>query len=152
MRPENTMRYRALLAAVFVATLIAAGAARQPAQPARPVVDTQPGRLWSDDQLVRFARPVRAGRRLTPPRWPNGARVAVAMTFTVNNAANNFARGDATVDLLANGEYGARRGLPRVLDVLDRYEVPATFFIAATAAIVDPTMVSEIVKRKRHEI
>ena len=145
------MGYRALFAAVFVAMLIAAGAAQQPAQPSAQA-DTQPGRLWSDEQLVRFARPVRAGRRLTPSRWPNGARVAVAMTFTVNNAANNFARGDVTVDLLANGEYGARRGLPRVLDVLDRYEVPATFFIAATAAIVDPTMVPEIVKRKRHEI
>ena len=145
------MGYRARLPAVFVAMLIAAGAAQQPAQPTGQA-DTQPGRLWPDAQLVQFARPVRAGRKLTPPRWPNGARVAVAMTFTVNNAANNLARGDVTVDLLANGEYGARRGLPRVLDVLDRYEVPATFFIAATAAIVDPTMVAEIVKRKRHEI
>jgi peptidoglycan/xylan/chitin deacetylase (PgdA/CDA1 family) len=135
---------------VAIALAVGASAAQQPA-PSPPQPD-QPGRLMSDEQLTRLVRPVRAGRRLTPSRWPNGARVAVALTFTVNNAANNFARGDTTVDLLANGEYGARRGLPRVLDVLDRRQVPATFFIAATAAIVDPAMVQEIVGRKRHEI
>jgi peptidoglycan/xylan/chitin deacetylase (PgdA/CDA1 family) len=42
--------------------------------------------------------------------------------------------------------------LPRVLDLLDRHDVPATFFVAGVADLVDPQMVPEIVKRKRHEI
>ena len=53
---------------------------------------------------------------------------------------------------LTGGEFGAIVGLPRVLEVLDRHGVPATFFIPATAAIVDPQMIPEIVKRGRHEI
>ena len=63
-----------------------------------------------------------------------------------------FARGDSAVVQLTGGEFGAMAGLPRVLDVLDRQNVPATFFIPATAAIVDPQMIPEIIKRKRHEI
>ena len=96
--------------------------------------------------------PVRAGRKLTPKTWPNGARVAVALTFTLNNTANMFATNDSAVVQLTGGEFGAIAGLPRVLAVLDRHNVPATFFIPATAAIVDPQMIPEIVKRARHEI
>jgi len=145
------MGYRVSIASMWVAMLLAIVAAQQPQQGATQE-NTQPGRLWPEDQLLRFARAVRAGRKLTPNRWPAGARIAVALTFTLNNSASNFARADMTVDVLTGGEFGARRGLPRVLDVLDRHRVPATFFIPATAAIVDPTMIPEIVKRQRHEV
>jgi len=121
-------------------------------QPPPAAGDQQPGRKWSEEQLKQFSGAVRAGRKLTPKVWPNGARVAVALTFTVNNTAGNLARGDSAVVQLTGGEFGAIVGLPRVLDVLDRHGVPATFFIPATAAIVDPEMIPEIVKRGRHEI
>ena len=124
--------------------------AQQP--PAAAPGDQQPGRKWTIDHLKQFSGAVRAGRKLTPKAWPNGARVAVALTFTVNNTAGNLARGDSAVVQLTGGEFGAIVGLPRVLDVLDRHGVPATFFIPATAAIVDPQMIPEIVKRGRHEI
>ena len=39
-----------------------------------------------------------------------------------------------------------------MLEVLDRHDVPATFFVSGVADLVDPQMVPEIVKRKRHEI
>src|SRR5207237_6903115 len=110
---RTMMGYRVSIASMLVATLMAIAAAQQPPQLATQG-NTQPGRLWSEDQLQRFARVVRAGRKLTPNRWPNGARIAVALTFTLNNSASNFARGDATVDVLTGGEFGARRGLPRV--------------------------------------
>jgi peptidoglycan/xylan/chitin deacetylase (PgdA/CDA1 family) len=125
-------------------------AAQQP-PPASPG-DQQPGRKWSEEQLKQFSGAVRAGRKLTPKVWPNGARVAVALTFTVNNTAGNLARGDSAVVQLTGGEFGAIVGLPRVLDILDQHGVPATFFIPAAAAIVDPEMIPEIVKRGRHEI
>ena len=144
------MRLRTLLAAALAAMFVAAGAAQQP--PPREPGDQQPGRKWTEEQLKQVSGAVRAGRKLTPRRWPNGARVAVVLTFTVNNSANNFARGDSAVVQLTGGEFGATVGLPRVLDVLDRQNVPATFFIPATAAIVDAQMIPEITKRTRHEI
>jgi peptidoglycan/xylan/chitin deacetylase (PgdA/CDA1 family) len=140
---RHTIAIAVLLGSTFVA-------AQQP-PPAAPG-DSQPGRKWTEDQLRQFSGAVRAGRKLTPKAWPNGARVAVALTFTVNNIAGNLARGDSAVVQLTGGEFGAIVGLPRVLDVLDRHGVPATFFIPATAAMVDPQMIPDIVMRGRHEI
>ena len=140
------MRYAIAIAALF-GTFVAA---QQPPAPAPG--DSQPGRKWTEDQLKQFSGAVRAGRKLTPKAWPNGARVAVVLTFTVNNTAGNLARGDSAVVQLTGGEFGAIVGLPRVLDVLDRHAVPATFFIPATAAMVDPQMIPAIVKGGRHEI
>jgi peptidoglycan-N-acetylglucosamine deacetylase len=136
----------ALLIGVSVSLSILGVAAQQ----ARP--DNQPGRKWTEAELREAAGHVRAGRSLTPKAWPSGARVAVALTFNVSNSANQLARGDTAVVAMTGGEFGAAQGLPRVLDLLDRHDVPATFFVAAVADVVDPQMVSAIVKRKRHEI
>ena len=141
------MNYRLWLVAAMAGAWVAAGAAQQPEQ-----IDNQPGRTWSEERLRQASSAVRAGRKLTPESWPNGAQVAVALTFTLNNTANMFAVGDSAVVQLTGGEFGAVTGLPRVLDVLDRHDVPATFFIPATAAIVDPQMIPEILRRPRHEI
>jgi peptidoglycan/xylan/chitin deacetylase (PgdA/CDA1 family) len=126
---------------------VSASAAGQP-----PPRDLQPGRKLSPEELRAAASAVRAGRRLTPRQWPGGARVAVCLTFSLTNAANQLARGDSAVVALTYGEFGATTGLPRVLEVLDRHQVPATFFVPAVAALVDPGMIPEIVKRGRHEI
>jgi len=53
---------------------------------------------------------------------------------------------------MAQGEYGARAGLPRILSLLDRYNIPATFFIPAISAKLHPQGVKDIVSKKRHEI
>src|SRR5262245_20166669 len=140
------MRYTALVTAVGVGLSILGAAAQQP-QP-----DNQPGRKWTEAQLREASGHVRAGRPLTPKAWPNGARVAVALTFNVSNSANQLARGDTAVVAMTGGEFGAAQGLPRVLELLDRHDVPATFFVAGVADLVHPQMVPEIMKRKRHEI
>jgi peptidoglycan-N-acetylglucosamine deacetylase len=142
--------FKRLIAAGLAASWIGVGAAQQP--PPRTPGDNQPGRKWTEAQLKQFAGVVSAGRKLTPKSWPNGARVAVALTFSVNNTANNLARGESAVVQLTGGEFGAAAGLPRVLEVLDRHDVTATFFVAAVAALVDPQMLPEIAKRKRFEI
>jgi peptidoglycan/xylan/chitin deacetylase (PgdA/CDA1 family) len=134
----------------LVAGLAVLGIANTAAQ--QPPRDDQPGRKWSEAELRQASSHVRAGRKLTPRSWPNGARVAVALTFTVNNTAAEIAAGDSAVVQLTGGEFGAVVGLPRVLDVLDRHGVPGTFFVAPTAAIIDPQMIPEILKRTRHEI
>lgn len=140
------MRYTVLIAAAAVSAWVATGMAQQ----ARP--DNQPGRKWTEEQLRQASNHVRSGRSLNPKVWPNGARVAVALTFNVSNSANQLARGDTAVVAMTGGEFGAAQGLTRVLELLDRHNVPATFFVSGVADVVDPQMVPEIVKRKRHEI
>jgi peptidoglycan/xylan/chitin deacetylase (PgdA/CDA1 family) len=142
------MRHSALIAAAALILTSALDAGQPP--PPRP--DNQPGRKLSEAQLREAASHVRAGRSLNPRSWPNGARVAVALTFNVNNSANQLARGDTAVVAMTGGEFGAAQGLARVLALLDEHDVPSTFFVSAVAAIVDPQMVPEIVKRKHHEI
>lgn len=141
------MRYTAMVTAVGVGISILGAAAAPQAQP-----DTQPGRKWTEAQLRDASGKVRSGRSLSPKGWPNGARVAVALTFNISNSANQLARGDTAVVAMTGGEFGAVQGLPRVLELLDRHDVPATFFVAGVADLVHPQMVPEIVKRKRHEI
>src|SRR5438093_2720937 len=141
---------RAGVVAGLAATWIVAAAAQPP--PPRTPGDNQPGRKWSEAQLKQFAGVVSAGRKLTPRSWPNGARVAVALTFSLNNTANDLARGDSAVVQLSGGEFGAAAGLPRVLEVLDRQNVPATFFVAATAAMVDAQMLPELARRSTIEV
>ena len=79
---------RLAIVTTIIAGAVLTGAAQQP----RP--DRQPGRKWSEEQLRRESSHVRAGRSLNPKAWPNGARVAVALTFNVSNSANQLARGD----------------------------------------------------------
>jgi peptidoglycan/xylan/chitin deacetylase (PgdA/CDA1 family) len=141
------MRSIAVMTTVIVATALMTAAAQQQARP-----DRQPGRKWTEEQLRQASNHVRSGRSLNPKVWPNGARVAVALTFNVSNSANQLARGDSAVVAMTGGEFGAAQGLPRVLELLDRHEVPATFFVAGVADLVDPQMVPEIKKRNRHEL
>jgi peptidoglycan/xylan/chitin deacetylase (PgdA/CDA1 family) len=93
---------------------------------------------------------VRAGRKLTPKSWPNGSRIAVSLNFDIDN--ETLWRETPLPVPLSAGEYGATTGLPRILDLLDRQRIPATFFIPAMSSILHPEMVPEILKRKRHEI
>jgi peptidoglycan/xylan/chitin deacetylase (PgdA/CDA1 family) len=148
-RPSRLLAALGTLGVVVTVAAHLAGVAGLAAQARR---DNQPGRKWTDAQLRENSSRVRSGRVLTPKAWPGGARVAVALTFNVSNSANQLARGDTAVVAMTGGEFGAAQGLPRVLDLLDRHGVPATFFVAGVADLVDPQMVPEIVRRKRHEI
>jgi hypothetical protein len=70
----------------FVTAALLALQADQPpaAQPPR-VPGAEPiGVTAPIDEIRRVVGAVRAGRRLTPA-WPNGARVAVALSFDVDN-------------------------------------------------------------------
>jgi peptidoglycan/xylan/chitin deacetylase (PgdA/CDA1 family) len=102
------------------------------------------------EEIRRVVGAVRAGRRLTPPSWPNGARVAVALSFDVDNEL--LSRNNPLPVPLSQGQYGATTGLPRILSVLERHNVPATFFVPAVSAILDAEMIPSIMKAKHHEI
>jgi peptidoglycan-N-acetylglucosamine deacetylase len=104
----------------------------------------------TQEQVRRAVSLVRAGSKLTPKAWPNGARVAVCLSFDVDNELL-WRRTPLPVPL-SQGEYGATTGLPRILELLDRQSVPASFYIPAMSAALDPEMIRQIVQRKRHEI
>ena len=104
----------------------------------------------TEDQIRRAVGDVRMGRKFTPSVWPNGARVAVCLSFDVDNEL--LQRANPLPVPLSVGEYGATTSLPRILDLLDRHQVPATFFIPAMGILLHPEMVPSILERRRHEI
>ena len=112
----------------------------------------QPGTKWTEDQLREAVAPARVGRKLTPRSWPNGARVAVCLSFDVDNESYLLARGETSPTTLSAADFGAETGLARILELLDRHAVPASFFIPAVSAILHPHMIPAIVKGGRHEI
>ena len=125
----------------------------QPAEPSRqqPAGAASPITVDStEDQIRQAVGTARMGRRLTPREWPGGARVAVCLSFDVDNEL--LQRANPLPVPLSVGEYGATTSVPRILDVLDRHQVPATFFIPAMSAMLHPDMVQAIVSRRRHEV
>jgi peptidoglycan/xylan/chitin deacetylase (PgdA/CDA1 family) len=112
----------------------------------------QPGTKWTEEQLRQAVAPARVGRRLTPRSWPNHARVAVCLSFDVDNESYLLARGETSPTTLSATDFGAQTGLPRLLRLLDRYRIPASFFIPAVSAILHPEMIPAILKSGRHEI
>ena len=81
----------------------------------QPPAGRQPGLQWNEQELFTAARHVRAGRTLTPKTWPNGARVAVCLTFDPDNFYISLLRGVNAPATIAEGEYGALTGVPRIL-------------------------------------
>ncbi len=111
----------------------------------------QPGTKLTLDQLKAQIH-VTAGKRLRPQVWPNGARVAVALSFDVDNVSAALARGELAPVALTRGEYGAVDGLPRVLRLLEKHQIPASFFIPAVSDLLHPKMIQDIMASGKHEI
>src|SRR5438105_12014959 len=76
----------------------------------------QPGTKLTDEQIKQWVAPMRAGRKLTPKSWPNGAKVAVCLSWDMDNETFEIAAGHSAPVLLSQGEYGFTEGLPRIID------------------------------------
>src|SRR5687768_9314645 len=107
------------------------------------------------EQVRAIVNRAHAGRNLAPASLPNGARVAVLLSFDVDNQTPTLGGAQdpraTSIGALSRGEYGARIGLQRVVDLLDRYRIPASFFIPAMSLELNPEMVGVIKKSGRHE-
>ena len=139
---------------VVVLLLVAVVACAQPTPlaPAAERPDPLPGTKLTVEQLKGQMFHVSAGKRLKPA-WPNGARIAVGLSFDVDNATATLSTGNLDYEVLSRGEYGAIDGLPRLLRMLDRQQVPASFFIPAASAVLHPKVISDIQSAKQtHEI
>ncbi|MGD6741772.1 polysaccharide deacetylase family protein [Streptomyces sp. BH106] len=89
-------------------------------------------------------------------KWPVGKNVAVALTFDVDAEVgwNGYIDAEAysrRLSLPSEGQFGPRRGLSRILSLLDRLELPATFFIPGHTAERHPDAVEAILERG-HEV
>ena len=142
----HTIRFAAIPAAVALTALLLP--AQQPAPgPGRG----QPGVLFSEQQIKDKVAPSRAGRKLVP-RWPNGARVAVVLSYDIDNESPLLNRDNLLPAALSETEYGATSGMPRILALLDRLNLPASFYVPAVSAMLAPEMIPAIMKSGRHEI
>jgi peptidoglycan/xylan/chitin deacetylase (PgdA/CDA1 family) len=81
---------------------------------------------------------VRAGRRLAPGSWPGGAAFAVAISFDSDHETNDLRDGGGSIGRQSWGQFGARRGVPRILEILQRHDIPASFFVPAVSALLHP--------------
>lgn len=89
-----------------------------------------------------------------PIRWKDGARCAVTLTFDVDGESVWIYRDPALAERplhMGMGAYGPRAGVPRLLRLLDRYGLPAGFFIPAWIVERYPEMSREILRRG-HEV
>jgi len=120
------------------------------AQPV-PQTSAKPGWQWSIDSVFKVVNTVRAGRSLQPATWPNGARVAVLLSFDVDNETIALRFGEPNAGTLSQGQYGSRQGLRRVVELLDRNRIPASFFIPSVSLQIAPDMATLIKKSGRHE-
>ncbi|MBN1272725.1 MAG: polysaccharide deacetylase [Candidatus Aminicenantes bacterium] len=107
---------------------------------------------WSLDDIKSKVERIRAGKDLTPEKWPGDARVAVALSFDFDAETNALRDEEESPGLLSQGEYAARTAIPRILNLLDKYRIPATFFIPAVTAQLHPDSIAAIVEKGRHEI
>jgi len=93
---------------------------------------------WPEEKWRGLVGRVRAGRRLRPREWPGGARCAVALSFDCDHETFEMGAGGEAIGRLAWGEFGRRVGVPRILSLLEKHGVPATFFCPAVAALIGP--------------
>jgi peptidoglycan-N-acetylglucosamine deacetylase len=112
----------------------------------------QPGTKLTDEQIRQTVAPLRAGRKLTPKSWPNGAKVAVCLSWDMDNETFNIASGNTAPVILSQGQFGATEGLPRIMELYDRHNIPGSFYIPAVTGLLYPEVVKELTKRPRHEI
>lgn len=107
---------------------------------------------WNLEKVNSLVNEVRAGSDLTPDAWPGGARVAVALSFDFDAETNALRDMNISPGLFSQGEYAARVAIPRILSLLDRYDIAATFFVPAVSGLLHKNEIKAIVQKKRHEI
>jgi len=91
---------------------------------------------------------------MAPFAWPDGHRAALSLTFDVDAESAILAVDPAysrKLSTMSHQRYGPRVGVPRILRMLERAGVRATFFVPGLTADLHPAMV-EAVLAAGHEL
>lgn len=86
--------------------------------------------------------------------WPGNTKCVVMLTFDLDGVSAILNRDPNVVkqaSVLSRHEFGLRVGASRILDLLDRYDIPSTFFIPGYTAERNQDMVRDVARRG-HEI
>jgi peptidoglycan-N-acetylglucosamine deacetylase len=87
-------------------------------------------------------------------RWPQNKSTAISLTFDVDAEAGflgespSYAR---RLTSLSEGRFGVTRGVPRILELLRRHKIPATFFVPGYTAEQHPAVIETLLEAG-HEI
>jgi hypothetical protein len=114
-----------------------------------PIPDQPDSWTWPEERWRPIVEKIRAGRSLKPETWPGGATCAVALSFDSDHETQTLRWGQSSPGKLSQGEYGSRVAVPRILDLLRLYDVPATFFVPAVVAMIHPEEQRRVVARCR---
>ena len=106
---------------------------------------------WPEETWRRIVGRASAGRSLAPASWPGGARCAVSLSFDADHETIPLREADESPMRLSQGQYGSRRGIPRIRALLAREDIQATFFYPAVSALLHPEEVRAVAD-EGHEI
>lgn len=86
-------------------------------------------------------------------RWPSGVRLPIVLTFEHQSGEGApLFPGDRPNYMVGGAmQYGARRGIWNILELLDKYQIKGTFFVCGTTAEKYPEAVQAALKAG-HEI
>jgi peptidoglycan/xylan/chitin deacetylase (PgdA/CDA1 family) len=73
----------------------------------------------------------------------NTPRLTVALTFDHDAFSDSVRRGDPPVKF-SHGEFGPRVGVPRILELLEREAIPATWFVPGHTLVTFPASIEAI--------
>ena len=85
-------------------------------------------------------------------KWPEGKRCAVMFTFDVDgdttweNGNRGLPNGEKYIKSLSVGQYGPKRCVDRIMEMLDRYGVKATFFVVGNYIETSPDLINRMVE------
>ncbi len=82
--------------------------------------------------------------------WPGRTRCVVMLTFDFDWVTGTVNRNPEMVkhpSIMSQGDFGPAVGVPRILDLLDEYRIPASFFVPGYTAEHFPDLVRDIVRR-----
>jgi peptidoglycan/xylan/chitin deacetylase (PgdA/CDA1 family) len=113
--------------------------------------DRDPSWAWEESRWRAGVEKIRAGRPLRPARWKGGARVCVALSFDPDHETSTLRDGSVSPGRLSQGEYGSRVAVPRILELLKRHRIPASFFVPAVVALLHPDEQRRVID-EGHEI
>ncbi len=116
-----------------------------------PVADDP--KIWdlTVAEVKRRVNRFEPGRGFRRGQWPDGKRVGVLLSFDIDNECLTVSEGANDAFTQAVNQFGGRRGVERILRMLERHEVPATFFTPVMSLLLKPELVTAIRKSGRHE-